>query len=738
MNFEKKAFLVIYLFLFLFAPPLIKNVNFLLILSLYSFISIIFKYHEDLKELIKINKIKKMLLLVLIYFAWYIFTILLNVIVSGEVYLYNYIINFYSIGLVYPLSLICITHIYLYSQENNLSLNDIIKCLILSGLIQSCISILSFLIPPVKTFLLNIMYQNTGDTLYIYKYTTERRFFGFANNMLDSFGFGMGILSVLPLFYSIKNGKKWLTASPLLLIVSFLNSRTGIVVFAIGFMIWLIYIIKSDIVKNYIKEIIFIVSATIVIIFFIGIFYPTTLRWVLTDFLSFFSKRKGTADLLFSSNFWKLPNFLNIIFGCGYNVAGFGAMETVLGFSSDVGYINEIWKTGIIGLLIICYLFWYLLRNTFLSIKSNYKYFIIFCSIALIVSNIKFYIFSYNPGIIIILILFFLTLTNKCKCNYEEELISVIIPVYNVEKCLPRCIESVLNQTYQKLEIILVDDGSPDNSGKICDEYAKKDSRIKVVHKKNGGLSDARNKGLDIASGLYVTFLDSDDYINDNMYTVLYKNLKMYDADMSVCMFKNVSSLKTEVFELECNEEIKCFSKNECQNNLYNELYVPTEVAWNKLYKREIWNNFRYPIGKIHEDEYVIHHLIDRCNKVVYTDLELYYYYRNMDGISKTYSLKRLDVIEAFEDRRDFYKNKQLCSLYKKACISYLKVIAINYACVKEFLNDIQIQEQLEKKFKDEYIKVKKEFKFIPLIAKIQLIIAIKFSKAYIFLTGKK
>ena len=121
--------------------------------------------------------------------------------------------------------------------------------------------------------------------------------------------------------------------------------------------------------------------------------------------------------------------------------------------------------------------------------------------------------------------------------SQEKALISIIIPVYKVEKYLEKCIQSVINQTYENLQIILVDDGSPDNCGKICVEYAKKDHRIEVIHKSNGGLSDARNKGLEIAKGEYIGFVDSDDYIESDMYEVLYNLLKQYNAYVKICNF---------------------------------------------------------------------------------------------------------------------------------------------------------------------------------------------------------
>ena len=170
----------------------------------------------------------------------------------------------------------------------------------------------------------------------------------------------------------------------------------------------------------------------------------------------------------------------------------------------------------------------------------------------------------------------------KMKMIYETSpLISIIVPVYDVEPYLRKCIDSILIQSYRDLEIILVDDGSPDNCGAICDEYAEKDKRIKVIHKKNGGLSDARNAGLDIATGEYIGFVDSDDWVMPDMYEYLYKAVKEYDADMSVCGYydywgKTISGRYCQDIQVYKGQEgIKALLDLKFGN------YV-----WNKLYKR--------------------------------------------------------------------------------------------------------------------------------------------------------
>ena len=172
----------------------------------------------------------------------------------------------------------------------------------------------------------------------------------------------------------------------------------------------------------------------------------------------------------------------------------------------------------------------------------------------------------------------------------EKDLISVIVPVYKVEKYLEKCIESVLKQTYTNLQIILVDDGSPDNCGKICDEYAKKDSRIEVIHKINGGLSDARNVGINRANGRYIGFVDSDDYIKEDMYEKLINLIKEYDADISICNLYDVIDGKEYVRNKD--NGIHEYSRIDILKEILLDKNIQS-YAWNKLYKKELFDEIK-------------------------------------------------------------------------------------------------------------------------------------------------
>lgn len=286
--------------------------------------------------------------------------------------------------------------------------------------------------------------------------------------------------------------------------------------------------------------------------------------------------------------------------------------------------------------------------------------------------------------------------------NQEKALISIIIPVYKVEKYLEKCIQSVINQTYENLQIILVDDGSPDNCGKICDEYAKKDHRIEVIHKSNGGLSDARNKGLEIAKGEYIGFVDSDDYIEADMYEVLYNLLKQYNADVSICNFYTVSQGKISI-------------KNADNGiNEYNRIEILKEIlldrniqsyAWNKLYKKELFDEIKYPIGKKYEDIGTTFYLLEKCNKVVVTGKSEYYYINRQDSIVNNVTESTItDYIELIIQRYDYIEeNIKELSSYNK---DYLKRIL--KTAEKDIKSLNEVGDYTKKKYEELYNKVQK------------------------------
>ncbi len=238
--------------------------------------------------------------------------------------------------------------------------------------------------------------------------------------------------------------------------------------------------------------------------------------------------------------------------------------------------------------------------------------------------------------------------------------ISVIVPVYKVEPYLKRCIDSILCQTFTDFELILVDDGSPDRCGEICDEYAKKDSRIYVIHKENGGLSSARNRGIDRAfqssDSKFLSFIDSDDYVHPSFLEYLYKALIENDVKISVCKYEIIHNEK-EAFEKEQYSSyiVDAISLYTDKNN-----YVYTINAWNKLYEKNLFKEMRYPLGKLYEDAFTTYKLLYEAGKVAMIDLPLYKYFVREGSImhKKTYTVKDLDEIEAYRLQSEFFKDK--------------------------------------------------------------------------------
>ena len=236
------------------------------------------------------------------------------------------------------------------------------------------------------------------------------------------------------------------------------------------------------------------------------------------------------------------------------------------------------------------------------------------------------------------------------------EKISVIVPVYNVEQYLERCVNSIINQTYTNLEIILVNDGSTDNSGKLCDELAKKDERIRVIHKENGGLSDARNRGIDESESDLVGFIDSDDYIDRDMYEILLKNLNNTDADLSMCGLYDVYNsipqaqvTNKETWELSSEQAIK----------MVMEAKILSVTAVNKLYRKSLFSDLKFEVGKIAEDAFIMIKLLDKCEKIVATNEKKYYYVHRENSITtQKFSTKFLNVIEAYEQNSNIILGK--------------------------------------------------------------------------------
>lgn len=247
----------------------------------------------------------------------------------------------------------------------------------------------------------------------------------------------------------------------------------------------------------------------------------------------------------------------------------------------------------------------------------------------------------------------------------EEVLISVIVPVYKVEKYLSTCIDSILEQTYKNLEIILVDDGSPDRCPEICDDYSRIDSRVKVIHKKNEGLSSARNEGIRIAKGEYLTFVDSDDYISKDMIRVLYEICCKYHVLLAQCNH----TTKSAVFDtVSRGQELGIVIRKErCMNELFGKFGVSFCVSWGKLFHRTLLETIEFPVGKLHEDVYTTHLFFEAAESLVFTTKCLYYYRQRKDSLMG-YERRRpaWNELKANMTRAAYFKKKGYLEVYRK------------------------------------------------------------------------
>jgi len=287
-----------------------------------------------------------------------------------------------------------------------------------------------------------------------------------------------------------------------------------------------------------------------------------------------------------------------------------------------------------------------------------------------------------------------------------SDLITIVVPVYKVEKYLDECIKSLLNQTYRNIEIILIDDGSPDNCGKMCDEYEIKDNRIKVIHKENGGLSDARNHGIDIAQGKYITFVDSDDYVNDKYIEYLYNAIKTNKVQISQCNISKVNDEKQILCQLGYQDTQIKLGK-EMIKDIYSEHWLENIVVWNKMYAIELFKELRYPVGKIHEDEFITYKILYSIEKVAIIKDCLYNYRQSEDSITgRKFFIKRLDALQAFEERMKFFEEKSEKELYDFTQRQYLLLIIEYYQKIlKDADNSKNVLNDLLKKYRNEFKK---------------------------------
>ena len=266
--------------------------------------------------------------------------------------------------------------------------------------------------------------------------------------------------------------------------------------------------------------------------------------------------------------------------------------------------------------------------------------------------------------------------------------ISIIIPVYNVKNYLRECLDSVLSQTYKNLEIIVVDDGSTDGSSRLCDAYAKKDTRIQVIHQNNQGLSAARNTGLDAANGEFIAFLDSDDYLKKNAMEALLHGLLEFEGDICIGALQevDVDGKKKRVVDFPITMEYQVVDERTFWK--YVEQSYAATVVWTKLYRKELWQNYRFPTGKIHEDEDAVTQIAKLCQKFVFTNKVCISYRKGRQGsiMAEPFCNASLDKADFLLNRLEYFISQQYIEQFNYAFgeLSRFLLIAIQAPTYRE------------------------------------------------------
>lgn len=291
----------------------------------------------------------------------------------------------------------------------------------------------------------------------------------------------------------------------------------------------------------------------------------------------------------------------------------------------------------------------------------------------------------------------------------EKEKVTVVVIVYNVVNFLRQCLDSVVNQTYRKLQIVVVDDGSSDGSEKICDEYAKADERIEVVHKKNEGISAARNTAIDISTGEYIFFVDSDDFLELCVIEKMLDIAEKTKADIVNCSINVVDeagNYEASKYITE-NKQPVIMKEREFWNKCESEIVAV--VAWSKLYHRRIWKKNRYRVGKIHEDEGALKDILSVCNYIACTDFIGYNYrIRKNSVVREQFGLKNLDKSEFLAERLEYFVSKKYKEYYMTTFGEGARILVKAYT-VLDFKGDKEVREKINM----QYLLYKKYAKYI-------------------------
>ncbi len=300
--------------------------------------------------------------------------------------------------------------------------------------------------------------------------------------------------------------------------------------------------------------------------------------------------------------------------------------------------------------------------------------------------------------------------------------VSIIVSVYNIEDFIEGCINSLINQTYSNIEIILVDDGSTDGSSDVCDKIERNDNRIKVIHKENGGLSSARNAGLDIATGDFVMFIDGDDYLVENAVEILMNIQKQYNSDIVQFEYEETEHKYYRKMDVEKPNPICVDDMRMMYDKLY-ELGGCAASACTKIYKSKIFEGLRFKEGIRHEDEQVVPFVIQRANKIVYIKNKLYCYYMRSGSIIKSgFNIRKLDIFDILKERMDILKSLGYSDLIEKENHRYFTSLVYFYADARNANNNeacAKLKQLMRVFIKDNTVKVSGYMKLIRLMCKL-------------------
>ena len=297
--------------------------------------------------------------------------------------------------------------------------------------------------------------------------------------------------------------------------------------------------------------------------------------------------------------------------------------------------------------------------------------------------------------------------------------VSVVIPVYNVEKYLEQCVSSILRQTYEGYEVILVDDGSTDNSGKLCDSFAKQDCRVHVVHKENGGLSSARNVGIRNSVGEYIVFIDSDDWVDSRYLETLLNEMTMDCQTDLVCCGRTIAKSNGEITVVSITETLSLRSDEAIERALFDKQVGI--AAWGKLYKRSLFSSIEFPEGEIHEDVAVMHDIFMLCERIKVVSYAGYFYRVNLKGISKSSYSSKFDVVLTHDLRNEEvivnkypHLNDAVRAATASSCVDMMIKIIKSDNGINEFDRQLQLyQKELIKRrrsfFKCHQLSAKKK-----------------------------